>query len=494
MSWSPSATASGYTVFRDGNLIASVTGTSHLDTGCLPDTTYSYTVTADNVTGSSAPSLPVYATTYFSALSNYSMRLVSPGFAVNTTNPSYTFRGQAGLGLTNGVRWSNSLNGLTGMIPFTGQTNSSGWAWSNLISLATGTNRINFSSDYPQASLQTGRDSATNSGYASGWNDGSSGGNGFGAWSFSNSGTAGFFRADASHTNMSVGAVNGFGMFASGGGSARASRNIPALMKSGDVLTLRFDNNWIDNGARVGMALANSSGSNRLNFYFIGGLTNYYVDDSISNRDTSWSYKGDGFLITVSLTSPNTYSMNIGGSSLTGTLGGSGAISQLAVYNLNAGAGLERNLYVGEMTFSESQTNLVTILSAADVVYNPMTEGIPNGWWIEFFGTTSGVSASADADGDGFTNLQEYALGTDPRNAGSSFKVGEMSRSGTSLTISWPSVAGKRYQVQTATQLGTSSWQNAGDVVTPSISGTSTVTVPVAADTVSCFVRVNLLP
>ncbi|NBT91060.1 MAG: hypothetical protein EBT50_09610, partial [Verrucomicrobia bacterium] len=82
LSWSPSATASGYTVFRDGNLIASVTGTSHLDTGCLPDTTYSYTVTADNVTGSSAPSLPAYATTYFSALSNYSMRLVSPGFAV----------------------------------------------------------------------------------------------------------------------------------------------------------------------------------------------------------------------------------------------------------------------------------------------------------------------------------------------------------------------------------------------------------------------------
>ena len=423
------------------------------------------------------------------------MRLVSPGFAVNTTNPSYPFRGQAGLGLTNGVRWSNSLNGLTGTIPYSGQTNSSGWAWSNILSLSTGTNRIQFSSDYPQAPLQTGRDSATNPEYT-GWGPGSSsnGGTGFGSWNFSNTGSAGFFRADSNSSNMSVAASYGFGLWANSGGEGRASRNLPQPMKSGDVLTLRFDNNWIDNGARVGMALANSSGSNRLNFYFLGGATNYYVDDSIANRDTTWPYTGGGFLITVSLTGSNTYSLNIGGSSLTGTLGGSGAISKLAVYNLNSGHATERNLYVGEMTFSESQTNLVTTVSAADVVYQPMTDGIPNAWWTQYFGTTAGVSASLDSDGDGFTNAQEYALGTDPKNAGSTFKVGEMSRSGTSLTISWPSVAGKKYQVQTATQLGASSWQNAGEVVTPSASGTSTVTVPVAADAASCFVRVNLLP
>ena len=149
-------------------------------------------------------------------------------------------------------------------------------------------------------------------------------------------------------------------------------------------------------------------------------------------------------------------------------------------------------LFRSEMTFSESQTNLVTTLSAADVVYNPMTDGIPNAWWTQYFGTTAGVSASLDSDGDGFTNAQEYALGTDPKNAGSTFKVGQMSRSGTSLTISWPSVAGKKYQVQTATQLGANSWQNAGEVVAPNVSGTSTVTVPVAADAASCFVRVKI--
>ncbi len=39
-------------------------------------------------------------------------------------------------------------------------------------------------------------------------------------------------------------------------------------------------------------------------------------------------------------------------------------------------------------------------------------------WEIRYFGTT-GISSSADADGDGFTNVQEYAAGSDPQNASS---------------------------------------------------------------------------
>ena len=495
LSWDSMATASGYTVYRDGNLLASVVGTSYLDNSCLPETTYSYTVTADNLAGSSAPSLPASATTFFPALANYALRLVNPAFAINTTAGSFAFRGQAGSGLTNGLRWSNSLNGLTGTISFSGQTNSSGWAWSNIISLATGSNRITFSGDYLPPPVRTGQDSATNSGYSPQWTNGSSGGTGFGAWSFSNSPSAGFFRADATNsTNMNVGSSNGFGLYASGNGSARASRNLPTAMKSGDVLTLRFDNNWIDTGARVGMALLNASGVERLSFYFVGGSNNYLVDDSFTGRDTSWPYSGNGFLITFSLTDSNSYSMNIGSSSLTGNLAASGPITRVAVYNNNAGINTERNLYVGEMTFTESQSPGVTTLSAADVVYNPMTDGIPNSWWSQYFGTTAGVSASADSDGDGFTNMQEYALGTDPKSAASTFKVGEMTRSGGSLTITWPSVAGKRYQVQTAPQLSAGAWQNAGDVVAPSVSGTSSVTVSVSADAPACFVRVIPLP
>jgi hypothetical protein len=492
LSWSASVAASGYTVYRDGNLIASVTGTSLLDTGCQPDTTYSYTVTADNVAGSSAPSLPASATTYFTALSNYSLRVVNPGFAVNTTSPAYVYQGQAGLGLTNGIQWSNALNGQAGFIPFTGLTNSSGWAWSNMISLGQGSNRLQFSaSSQPPAVVS--RDSATNSSYAGGWTNGSSGGSGFGPWNLSNTAIAGFFIAGSAATNMNVNSSNGFGLYANSGGVAQAKRNLPVAMKTGDLFSLRFDNNWVSTGSQVGMALANSSGSNRFSFYFVGGQTNYWINDARNGTITGVPYSSSGWLLNFELTGSNSYRFTAGTNQITGNLGGDGAITQLVVTNNNAGSDTPYNLYLGDMTYVEIQPTMVTQLEAPLVFYNPMTQGIPDSWWSQYFGTTSGVSASADPDGDGFTNLQEYALGTNPMDSSSTFNVKTIERNGNSLTITWSSVSEKKYQVQAATQLNPSSWQGVGEVLTAN-SGLSTKTVTVPADASAYFVRVNLVP
>ena len=145
------------------------------------------------------------------------------------------------------------------------------------------------------------------------------------------------------------------------------------------------------------------------------------------------------------------------------------------------------------MTYVEIQPTMVTQIESPVVLYNPMTQGIPDSWWNQYFGTTSGVSASADSDGDGFTNAQEYALGTDPKSAASTFKVGEMTRNGNSLTIMWASVPGKIYQVQTTAELTSGVWQNAGSTVT-AVAGMSSVMVPVSVDAPACFVRVILLP
>jgi hypothetical protein len=492
LSWSASVAASGYTVYRDGNLIASVTGTSLLDTGCQPDTTYSYTVTADNVAGSSAPSLPASATTYFTALSNYSLRVVNPGFAVNTTSPAYVYQGQAGLGLTNGIQWSNALNGQTGFIPFTGLTNSSGWAWSNMISLGQGSNRLKFSASYQPLAVVS-RDSATNSSYAGGWTNGSSGGSGFGPWNLSNTANAGFFIAGSAATNMNVNSSTGFGLYADSGGVAQAKRNLPVAMKTGDLFSLRFDNNWVSTGSQVGMALANSSGSNRFSFYFVGGQTNYWINDARNGTITGVPYSSSGWLLNFELTGSNSYRFTAGTNQITGNLGGDGAITQLVVTNNNAGSDTPYNLYLGDMTYVEIQPTMVTQLEAPLVFYNPMTQGIPDSWWSQYFGTTSGVSASADPDGDGFTNLQEYALGTNPMDSSSTFNVKTIERNGNSLTITWSSVSEKKYQVQAATQLNPSSWQGVGEVLTAN-SGLSTKTVTVPADASAYFVRVNLVP
>jgi chitodextrinase len=68
LSWSASAdangTAAGYDVYRDGAIIATLSGTSYSDTGLTDATAYSYTVDAFDTTGNtSAQSAPVTVTT-----------------------------------------------------------------------------------------------------------------------------------------------------------------------------------------------------------------------------------------------------------------------------------------------------------------------------------------------------------------------------------------------------------------------------------------------
>ena len=495
--WNPAPTASGYVIYRNGTVLASNTFANFLDTTGQTDTEYNYAVAATNAIGSSGPCIAVFASTLFAPISNNMLRLVNPGnSATNVGTNVFVFRGHAGLGLTNGLRWSNSLNGQTGSISFTGLTNSSGWAWSNTIPLAVGSNQIVFFGDYagPGASLVIGRDHPTNSSYNTGWFSGSTGGTGFGAWNFSNSTNAGFFRADGASTNMNVGASNGFGLWANNGGIARASRNLPHPMKIGDVLTLRFDNNWINTSNRVGIGLANSSGSNRFAFYFIGGEQTYRIDEQNNATNSAVAYNDGGLLLTFELTGSNSYRFSAGSSVIQGTLGGSGTISQLVASNSNAGPDTPYNLYLGEMTFSEAQNSQGTSqVSAAEVIYNPTTDGIANTWWEQFGITGTNQVAANDPDGDGFSNAQENALGTSPVDASSTFKVGAMNRMGNALSIIWPSVSGKVYQVQRRGSLISGAWTNSGSTVTAT--GTSSsAEVDVSDSPDASFVRVILVP
>src|SRR5262245_19097809 len=67
--------------------------------------------------------------------------------------------------------------------------------------------------------------------------------------------------------------------------------------------------------------------------------------------------------------------------------------------------------------------------------------------------------AAADADGDGQSNAQESGAGTDPNSSADLIAVSDMSLSGNSLTLSWPSIVGKRYKIQSTTTLNNSaSW------------------------------------
>lgn len=79
-------------------------------------------------------------------------------------------------------------------------------------------------------------------------------------------------------------------------------------------------------------------------------------------------------------------------------------------------------------------------------------------WRQVFFGTTSNTGSaadSADPDGDGFTNAQEYAAGTNPNTTGDFFKASNPSKAGSSFSVGTAGKAGRTYVLERSGNLST---------------------------------------
>jgi subtilisin family serine protease len=81
--------------------------------------------------------------------------------------------------------------------------------------------------------------------------------------------------------------------------------------------------------------------------------------------------------------------------------------------------------------------------------------GLPDWWEQIYFGQPTGVNPTADRDGDGMTNLQEFFAGTNPSDPQSVFRissiVGEMN--GTGFVVTWTAVSGMSYRVSYSASL-----------------------------------------
>jgi hypothetical protein len=81
-------------------------------------------------------------------------------------------------------------------------------------------------------------------------------------------------------------------------------------------------------------------------------------------------------------------------------------------------------------------------------------------WAESFWGTVlenDPIRPQDDPDGDGATNAYEFLTQTDPRNGQSVLKV-NLARTKTGLTVSWPSVAGRTYQLLQSTNANGGLW------------------------------------
>ena len=490
LSWNAAPTASSYVLFRNGAQVATPAGTNHTDTGLAPETTYTYTVLATNSAGPSPISLGINVTTLFAPVVSNQIVILDPLTAGPASGSSHSFRGRAGSLFTNGLTWSNALTGSNGIIPFPGGNVTSGWEWTANIGLGSGANTVTFQGAFANSSTQILADSPTN--YTA-WSNGVTGGTGFGAWSLTSSGNGGHFLA-INPANMNVGSTNGFGLWANNGGISTATRNFNTPMAVGDSFALQFDNNWVDDGSEVGFALADNNGNTRFRFFFVGGSNSYNIRDLITNRNSGVAYTANGLNLTVTLTASNAYTLSTGTTNITGTLASGGAISRLIVENRNSGLDTERNLYIGSMAHTRLLTNSGTVsTNAATLTLSAATDGIVNSWW-DHFGFISGDRvATNDPDRDGFSNEQEHALGTDPTNSSSTFRITSIERAATNTTVTWTAVGGKTYQLQGKPALGSLSWSNMAEPVTAAANATNAFSQH-GASTNQHFYRVRLVP
>ncbi len=116
------------------------------------------------------------------------------------------------------------------------------------------------------------------------------------------------------------------------------------------------------------------------------------------------------------------------------------------------------------------------------------SDGIPDAWEATYGLSVGTNDANADADSDGFTNREEYLLGTHPKSGSSFFKAG-VTRNAGNTTITWNAVAGKTYVVEWSPDL-TTAFAPAATVTASSATGTAAI----PATATLGFYRVRLQP
>ena len=93
-------------------------------------------------------------------------------------------------------------------------------------------------------------------------------------------------------------------------------------------------------------------------------------------------------------------------------------------------------------------------------------DGLPDDWQRQHFGkdVSAWPGAAADNDGDGATNEQEFAAGTDPSDKSDSLSV-SLAKLERGQRLEWNARPGALYQLQHTATLGSGSWANVGEPV-----------------------------
>lgn len=123
--------------------------------------------------------------------------------------------------------------------------------------------------------------------------------------------------------------------------------------------------------------------------------------------------------------------------------------------------------------------------------------GIPNSWLQQYgFSPFDAVAATADSDGDGMSNLQEFLSGTDPTNSASFLHILSVAPQSQNLLITWVGTGGFTNIVQAAFDLSGGYSNISGNIILIGGPGSITNYLDLGAATNGSprFYRIGLVP
>jgi len=195
-----------------------------------------------------------------------------------------------------------------------------------------------------------------------------------------NAGGGGFFTDTSTDNDNFQPASNGgndidtsgrsWGLYNTGGNVTEALRPFPAALGVGQTFSMDMDNGASVVGT-VGFGLQDSSsGSNRLEIYFVGGNGDYTINDANGEHDSGVPFTWAGINVLVRLTSSTTYAVTITryidgqSASFAGTLLNAGQVDQVRLFDANGAGGNPNNLFFNSVRVACADDN------AADTAYN----------------------------------------------------------------------------------------------------------------------------
>ncbi len=434
----------------------------------LYEQTESFTVILSGVTGASL-GIPSVAT-----ITIADNDPVPPGLTI--TNPSgnssvsattsvVMLQGQANPFVWSGLRWTNALTGGSGLAALD-------LAWTiNGIVVGEGDNIISVTATNVLTTVSTNAsDSASSPVYNDGWVASDNGGAGFGEWllytSSTNVNNNGRFVANDPSVDIGTPAL---GLYANNGNLSEAKRVLTTALTTGQTVSVRLDNGFIDTGSGMGVAMQNEDGDTLWQFFFNGGDQFY----TISGGTTDVGWTSTGIDVAFTLTGASSYRATITprGSStrfIEGNLNevtNSVAITLFRAWNYNAGFGSDYDVFFNNLAITTT-TAIPNATNAAITITRPaaLHDGIPMSWWNQY-GLGTNDTAAGDGDNDGASNYEEYVADTHPGQAVSVYSNRVVSAEGNAVLVIQagpPTTNSRTYGIWFSTNLTEGLWEPLG--------------------------------